>query len=56
MTYFTGSGAIFARQSKHYVLNIITHNPKYLDQFSMVLCETIITHNPKYLDQFLSFM
>ena len=26
-----------------YVLTIITHNPKYLDQFLMVLLETFIT-------------
>ena len=55
--------------SQPYVLTIITHNPKYLDKFLIVLLETflrdnrnegsqpyvltIITHNPKYLDQFL---
>ena len=49
------TGLIFVRQSKQgvttlcfegsqpYVLTIITHNPKYLDQFLIVLHETF-TH------------
>ena len=37
-------GLIFVRQSKQglqpYILSIITHNPKYLDQFLIILLET----------------
>ena len=53
MTYFTGSGVLHDLQlelrddrnkgSQPYVLIIITHNPKYLDQFWMVLHETFTT-------------
>ena len=36
------TGLVFVRQSKQGG-NIITHNPKYLDQFCMVLHETFTT-------------
>ena len=39
--------------SQPYVLTIITHNPKYLDQFLIVLCETFTSGMCSKLTEFL---
>ena len=35
--------------SQPYVLTVSTHNPKYLDQFLMVLCETFTSGMCNYV-------